>query len=76
MRDRYVAQMLRLWQTGVGESTIWRASLEDPHTGEVRSFASLEALFQFLMALTCGPHDGNGLGGEAALPSSSPIEAI
>lgn len=45
-RARYQAYMLRLWQDEAG--TDWRASLENPHTGERRGFASLEALFTFL----------------------------
>lgn len=53
MQDRYVAYMLRLWQ--VGDSVAWRASLEDPHTGEHHVFASPEALFEFLNALTAEP---------------------
>jgi hypothetical protein len=49
---RYLACMLRLWQVGSGEEPTWRASLENPHTGERRGFANLEALCQFLMAQT------------------------
>jgi hypothetical protein len=45
---RYLAYMLRLWQVGKGQDLIWCASLESPHTGERRGFASLEALFKFL----------------------------
>jgi hypothetical protein len=44
----YLAYMLRLWQTGIGEGSVWRASLESPHTGERQGFASLEMLFAFL----------------------------
>ncbi len=47
-RPRYLAYMLRLWQAGSDEELTWRASLESPHTGERRGFASLEALFEFL----------------------------
>jgi hypothetical protein len=35
-----------LWQEG--KDTNWRASLENPHTGERRGFSNLESLFAFL----------------------------
>ncbi|NOZ28129.1 MAG: hypothetical protein GXP39_08780 [Chloroflexi bacterium] len=47
-RSGYIAYLLRLWRAGEGEGGEWRASVEDPHTGERRGFASLEALFAFL----------------------------
>jgi hypothetical protein len=43
----YLAYMLRLWWDGAEEGE-WRASLEDPHTGERTGFASPEALLAFL----------------------------
>jgi hypothetical protein len=46
----YLAGMLRLWQVVDDETPCWRASLEDPHTGERRVFASPEALFAHLTA--------------------------
>jgi hypothetical protein len=52
MENRYAAYMLRLWQVGDGDSAVWRASLEDPHTGERCAFANQEALFAFLDTLT------------------------
>ena len=45
----YVAYLLRLWREKGGESTQWRASLQDPHTGEKVGFASLEVLFAYLL---------------------------
>ncbi len=49
----YHAYLLRLWeergQRGDGPGG-WRCSLEDPHTGERRGFASLGALVAFLQA--------------------------
>jgi hypothetical protein len=52
---RYLAYLLRLWQAGdVGDST-WRASLESPHTGERRGFASLDLLFAFLKECMLDP---------------------
>ena len=44
----YVAYLLRLWQVGSGASIVWRASLDDPSTGERKGFANLESLFAFL----------------------------
>lgn len=34
------------------EQTLWRASLECPHTGEQLGFADLEALYRYLRAET------------------------
>ncbi len=45
---RYWAFMLRLWQVGSGRAIAWRASLEDPHTGERKGFADLDSLLAFL----------------------------
>lgn len=45
---RYIAYLLRLWETSDGDAQIWRASLEIPATGERRGFASLEELFAYL----------------------------
>jgi hypothetical protein len=42
----YQAYLLRLWREN--EADPWRASLEDPHTGERRSFASLPRLLFYL----------------------------
>jgi hypothetical protein len=54
----YLSYLLRLWRvSGDGgthrkEKTVWRASLESPHTGERMGFASLDALFAFLRQQT------------------------
>ena len=63
-RRRYLAYMLRLWQVEVDGDLVWRASLESPHTGERRGFASLEALFDFLRERTGGLSDKGGDVGE------------
>ena len=54
-RAGYLAYMLRLWQVRQDADTVhddpkaaWRASIENPHTGERRGFPNLEALFAFL----------------------------
>jgi hypothetical protein len=44
-RPGYRAYLLRLWLTGESHC---RASLEDPHTGELRAFATLAQLAAFL----------------------------
>jgi hypothetical protein len=51
---QYLAYMLRLWQGNATETAVWRASLEDPHTGEQKGFADLESLFTFLKKQTDG----------------------
>ena len=52
---RYLAYMLRLWQTS--KETVWRASLESPHTGERHGFASLDDLISFLQRQTAAATD-------------------
>ena len=51
--ETYLAYMLRLWKAGSrGGQPIWRASLENPHTGERLAFGDTDALFAFLAGLT------------------------
>ena len=45
---RYMAYLVRLWQVNGEGQPAWRASIEDPHTGERRGFADLPGLFAFL----------------------------
>ncbi len=52
---RYWAFMLRLYRVGETDQPDLRASLEDPHTGERHSFATLRELFDFLLAYTGQP---------------------
>jgi hypothetical protein len=53
----YHAYLLRCWQeqslhnTGLAG---WRVSIEDPHTGQRRGFASFQALIAFLAAELSG----------------------
>ena len=42
----YQAYLLRLWRSDGAPG--WRASLEDPHSGVRRGFATLEHLIAFL----------------------------
>lgn len=45
----YLAYMLRLWRAGSrGGQPVWRASLENPHTGERLAFGVVEDLFAYL----------------------------
>jgi len=44
----YRSYLLRLWRTTSQGRSTWHASLELPHTGERRGFASLEQLCAFL----------------------------
>jgi len=44
----YLAYMLRIWETKDRDASVWRTSLENPHTGARLSFATLEDLFAFL----------------------------
>ena len=44
----YLSYLLRLWETESGGEEVWRASLEDPRTGERKGFANLTDLFTFL----------------------------
>lgn len=48
MESRYLAFLLRLWRVNDEDYSIWRASLENPHTGERHAFATIEDLFTFL----------------------------
>ena len=44
----YLSYLLRLWKTKSEHERIWRASLQDPYTGERKGFANLKDLFIFL----------------------------
>jgi hypothetical protein len=44
----YFAYLLRLWREKGGAAGRWRASLQDPHSGERRGFANLEELCSHL----------------------------
>jgi hypothetical protein len=53
----YLSYLLRLWRAK--EKGRWRASVERAGTHERRSFASLEALFDFLREQTGPPLEGD-----------------
>jgi hypothetical protein len=48
IKRRYLSYLLRLWQITDAGKIAWRASLEDPRTGERQGFTSLEGMISFL----------------------------
>ncbi len=44
----YVSYLLRMWKAEEAGKLVWRASLENPHTGQLVYFASLLNLYLFL----------------------------
>ena len=51
-----LSYLLRLWRNPEPENFEWHASLEIPETGERIGFATMEALFTYLMDLTEEPN--------------------
>ena len=51
---QYVSYLLRLWRADGDEAVAWRASLQDPHTGQRIGFADLRRLFEYLVEQTQG----------------------
>ena len=50
--QRYLAYLVRLWTVHDNGDVVWRASVENAHTGERCAFADLAGLFEFLQAAT------------------------
>jgi hypothetical protein len=50
--EKYLSYMLRLWQAVSEAGSSWRASLEDPRTGQRTGFADLGDLFGYLSEQT------------------------
>lgn len=48
----YLAYLVRIWQARSRGQLVWRASVENAHTGERQAFASLGKLFAFLEEMT------------------------
>ena len=48
----YISYLLRAWRSNGEGTSAWRASLQNPHTGERIGFANLEDLFAFLRKQT------------------------
>jgi hypothetical protein len=59
-KQLYHSYLLRLWPIKENEHTIWRASLESPHTGEKWGFADLDAVCAFLRKQTATLTDIDG----------------
>lgn len=58
---KYMAFLLRLWREN--ETTPWRATLENPHTGVRQGFSDPKSLFTFLQNLISGSiQQGQGVG--------------
>ena len=68
----YLAYQLRLWQARDGGALVWRASLKSAQTRELKSFASLDDLFDFLRHQT-GASSGSDGGPPPALGGSLPL---
>ncbi len=63
----YKAYLLRLWLAGDGDQPEWRASLEDPGTGEVRGFSDLDQMVSYLREMEKGGQkDGTRMNAEYA----------
>lgn len=54
---RYVAYLLRLWVEPGADPAPWRASLQNPRSGERIGFAHPEDLIRYLRSLTGEPAD-------------------
>ena len=50
----YFSYLLRLWKVSGAGPPVWRASLEEVHTGERQGFADLQSLLVFLEEQTKG----------------------
>jgi len=46
----YLSFLIRLWQVGRDNESVWRITVESPQTREHWNFTSLEALTAFLQA--------------------------
>ncbi len=68
----YHAYLLRIWQTKLTATgqIIWRASLEDPRTGDRLGFATLEQLFAYLIEQTEHINQSRTSGADESLSSS------
>lgn len=54
-RPRYLSYLIRMWRVKGMRGWQWRASLEDPGSGERHAFPSLELMFSFLQTQTGHP---------------------
>jgi hypothetical protein len=72
----YRSYLLRLWRVKEGDRDVWRASLQDPQSGERISFATVEALFAYLQEqLEKAQHKGSDVeAGVRIQPGPTPGE--
>jgi len=68
----YISCLVRLWRVREGEKDVWRASLQDPQSGERISFVTVEALFAFLRDQIKEPPDTGGCVGAGACGEPGP----
>jgi hypothetical protein len=68
--DGYHTYLLRVWRARYGGHWQWHASLENPRTGERVTFATLDALSQYLESRSVLP-GGKGDAGYGALPPTA-----
>jgi len=47
-RQLYKSYLIRLWPACHADQMVWRASLEDPHTGQRVGFSDLDQLIDYL----------------------------
>lgn len=66
---RYHSYLLRCWSDGPGR---WRFSVEDPHTGARRGFATMAALVAFLDATLCAEGEAERAPGAPPANASRP----
>lgn len=64
----YLSYMLRVWRVRVGGQETWRASLENPRTGQRLGFAGLPEVFSYLQERTGRAAEGHP--DERCLPES------
>ena len=53
----YISYLLRMWRSGESEQAAWRASLENPMTGQRHGFRTLADLFAFLEKMSQSEND-------------------
>jgi len=46
--SNYLAFLLRIWRDGNSDHSVWRASLEDPHTRQMVYFTNLTSLIEYI----------------------------
>jgi len=63
----YFSYLLRMWQVLREDKFVWMATLDDSHTGERRSFTSMQELYAFLSQYVegAGRPNQSGTGSQA-----------